>query len=173
MFDKREYLVYKGVKSRDIYPQVCRFWSEQGFYVGQLSPFEIQGQSYHQRIGIRREFYLRMNESEGDSYIDLSLRAKVTTEGLFGGAVAAVIFWPVALAGGAISYYEYEKDTVNLLGSFWDYVDNISGEVGTPVQAVPPFSPPAYSTDSVSCSKCSALLPRHWRACPYCGTPMD
>ena len=75
MFEKREYRMYKGVKREHIYQQVCDFWARSGFYVSQISPFQIQGQSYYQKIGLKREFSLRMDEQEDTTYIDLTLNA--------------------------------------------------------------------------------------------------
>lgn len=176
MFEKRDYRMYKGVKREKVYPQICDFWSRQGFYVGQVSPFQISGESFHQNIGLRREFYLRLDEHEGDTYIDLQFRAKISDEGVVGGVAAAVIFWPVAVVGGALSYSEYEKDANNLMYSFWGYVDQITDQRGEAPTGVAPTTPPAPppgqrppSQDTEYCTECGALLPKEWKACPYCG----
>ncbi len=140
MFEKRDYRMYQGIKRENIYPQVCEFWSRQGFYVAQLAPFQIQGSSYYQKIGLRREFYLRMDEHQGNIYIDIFLRARITDEGAIGGAAAAVIFWPVAVVGGALSYHEYENDANALIYNFWMYVDQLTQQRGVYPNA---WSPPA------------------------------
>lgn len=164
--------MYEGVKKEQIYQQICDFWARQGFYVAQMSPFHIQGQSYHQKIGLRREFFLNMDDRQGATYIDLSFQAKITDEGLIGGAAATIIFWPVALVGGAVSYKEFEDDARNLMGSFWTYVDQITNKRGTFAQAPAP-PPPPQPQDTVPCQGCGALLIRSWKACPYCGKAMD
>ncbi|UCF07421.1 MAG: zinc ribbon domain-containing protein [Thermoplasmata archaeon] len=172
MFEKREFRRYQGVKREDIYPQICDFWARQGFYVAQLSPFHIQGQSYISKIGLRREFFLRMDEQGGNTYIDLQFQAKITDEGLVGGAAAAVIFWPVALVGGALSYKEYEDDARNLMWSFWGFVDQMTNQSGVPTQPpLPPAPPPPAvpGRPAAPCKGCGALLPQDWKACPYCG----
>lgn len=172
LFDKRDYRMYEGVKREQIYPQICDFWARQGFYVAQISPFHIQGQSYHQKIGLRREFFLRMDEHQNNTYIDLSFQAKITDEGLIGGAAAAVIFWPVALVGGVLSYKEYEDDARNLMGSFWVFVDQITNRRGTFAQA-PPTPPPPQPQDTIPCQGCGAILFKNWKACPYCGKDIE
>jgi hypothetical protein len=169
MFDKREYRMYKGVKRDQIYRQICDFWARQGFYVSQISPFQIQGQSYYQKIGLRREFYLRIDEHEDATYIDLSLSANITDEGLIGGAAAALIFLPVAVVGGALSYNEYETDARNLMGSFWGFVDNISKTNGVFTQPPGAPMPPPKTAPTMYCPGCGALIPQNWKACPYCG----
>ena len=168
MFEKRDYRRYQGVKRENIYQQICDFWTRQGFYVAQISPFQIQGQSYHEKIGLRREFSLRMDEHEGSTYLDLQFQAKITETGMVGGAVAAVIFWPVAAEGGALSYSEYESDARNLMGSFWAFVDHLANTKSVPAQAPsPPVQPQPQET--LPCQGCGALLPANWKACPYCG----
>ena len=132
MFSKRNYRLYRGVKRESVYPQVCDFWARNGFYVAQVSPYHIRGESYHSKIGLKREFELRLDEQGGDTYADLHFAAKITDTGLIGGAVAAVIFWPVALVGGAISYSDYEGDANNLMGSFWAYLDQVASIPGAP-----------------------------------------
>ncbi len=175
MFDIRDYRMYKGVVRTNIYPQICDFWARQGFYVAQLSPFQIQGQSYQQKIGLKREFFLRMDEHEGGTYIDLNFRAQITDEGLIGGVAAAIIFWPAAIVGGAVSYSEYEKDARNLIGSFWGFVDNmthISGMIPQPPKPAPPPTETPRS-DTSECEYCGAIIITNWKACPYCGKPIE
>ena len=171
--------MYSGAKREDMYPQICDYWARQGFYVGQISPFHIRGESYHSNIGLRREFYLRLDEHEGSTYIDLTFRARITDEGAIGGTAAAVLFWPVAVIGGAVSYSEYEKDATNLMFSFWGFVDQIAKQKGhsapqdaqTPDQPPPPPAPDQKPSveENVPCKECGALLPNSWKACPYCG----
>jgi hypothetical protein len=229
MFEKRDYRVYKGVKRDKIYPQVCDFWSRQGFYVAQISPYQIQGESYHSNIGLRREFYLHMDEQNDSTFINVTFRARVTDTGAVGGVAAAVLFWPAAVVGGALSYTEYEKDANALLYNFWSYMDQVANQKGAlppgaappthppPPYTLPPQTPPPNQTQpqqppanqepkqkdqeqdpekettkesvdqppekleeynppsekSMQCSECGALLPKDWKACPYCGTHVD
>jgi hypothetical protein len=173
MFEKREYRMYQGVKRDQIYQQICDFWARQGFYVWQISPFQIQGQSYHQKIGLRKDFFLRMDEHENTTYIDLSLRASITEEGMIGGGAAAILFWPVAVVGGAMSYSEYENDARNLLGSFWGFVDSISKIQGVWATAPQAQPQPPQVAPTIPCKGCGAIIPQNWKACPYCGNPME
>ena len=176
MFDKREHRMYESVKRKDIYPKICDFWSRQGFYVAQISPFQIQGQSFYQKIGLHREFFLRLDEEGKNTYIDLQFRAKISNEGMVGGVAAAVIAWPIALVGGALSYDKYETDAKNLMFSFWHFIDKETKQTGTvppgwSPQPPPPPPPPSQPQpqDTEYCVNCGALLPKNWKACPYCG----
>jgi hypothetical protein len=152
-----------------VYQQICDFWRGQGFYVGQISPFHITGESYHSTVGLKREFSLMMHEEGGSTYLDLEFKAKITDEGLIGGAAATTIFWPVAVVGGAYSYSEYENDAQRLMGSFWSYVDQVTNSRGTFSQAPPPPAPQPPPQETIPCPGCGAILFTHWKACPYCG----
>jgi hypothetical protein len=178
MFEKREYRMYRGVIKDKILPEVTDFWSKQGFYVSQISPYYLYGQSYYERIGLRREFYLYIDEKDGDTYINLHFFAKITDTGTIGGLAAAVIAWPVAVVGGAISYHEYEKEASSLMYHFWMHLDKFTDQPSKVPSKMP--EPPAPIKESpapekiekastVPCSDCGALLPPSWKACPYCG----
>ena len=173
MFEKHDCRIYKGVRRESIYQPVCDFWARQGFYAAQVSPFHIQGTSYYSKIGLRREFRLRLDEQGGDTYMDLQFSARITDEGLAGGAVAAVVFLPVAVVGGAISYGEYEEDANRLMATFWGFVDQqtrVAGQWSAPAQPPPIQQPPQPQTVTMgACVGCGALIPASWKACPYCG----
>jgi hypothetical protein len=169
MFEKREYRMYQGVKREDIYYQICDFWAKQGFYVWQISPYQIQGRSYLSKIGLRRDFFLRLDEHDNTTYLDLSMQANITDEGFIGGAAAAVLFWPAAIVGGAISYDQYENDARALMGSFWAYVDTMAQTNGIFANAPQPQAPQPQVAPTVYCQGCGAIIPQDWKACPYCG----
>ena len=170
MFEKRDYRVYKGVKREQIYQPICDFWVQQGFYVAQVSPYHVHGSSYYSKIGLRREFWLSMDERGGDTHMDLLFSAKISDEGIIGGVAAAVIFLPVAVVGGAISYGEYEEYSRRLMGTFWNFVDQqsrVNGQNAAPAQPAP--SPQPQTITMAACAGCGALIPNTWKACPYCG----
>jgi hypothetical protein len=162
MFEKREVRSFPNVRREDAWTRSWDWWSRQGFRLTQTGPYRIHGSSFYSRIGLRREFDLVIKESAGGSRIDLSFSAQVTDEGVIAGAVTAVLLFPVAVLGGAVSYTEYETDARNLMLAFWQHLGSASagpsgGSVGMP-------SP---------CPGCgSALLP-DWKACPYCGRMRD
>lgn len=161
MFEKREVRSLPGVRREEIWVKAWDWWSRQGFRVEQTGPYRARGSSFYGRIGLRREFALAIDEAGPNTNVDLSFNASLTDEGLVGGAVAAVLFFPVAVVGGAISYTEYETDAQNLMAAFWQYLFASAGR--GPSSGVPVPPPP--------CTGCgSALLP-DWRVCPYCGRP--
>ena len=138
---------------------VWDWWARQGFHLAQTGPYRIHGSSFYGRIGLRREFDLALDADGKGSSVDLVFRARITDEGLVGGAVAAVLFLPVAIVGGAVSYTQYETDAQNLMAAFWQYVTALQVGGGAPPAIVPP-----------PCSSCDAALLPDWKLCPTCGT---
>ncbi len=161
MFEKRDVRAFPGVGREALFRPAAEWWSRQGFYVYQRAPYHISGESYYSRIGLRREFEMRMDEVDGTTHVDLTLKARISDEGIIGGAVATVIFWPVAVVGGAVSYSEYENDARNLMGSFWSYVGQLASAP----------KPAGAGPRGQFCAGCGAALQTEWKVCPYCGRP--
>ena len=159
MFEKRETRTFPGMRRDEIWSRGWEWWSRQGFRLEQMGPYRARGTSFYGRIGLRREFTLAVDEVSGGAGADLSFRASLTEEGLVGGAVAAVLFFPVAVVGGAISYTEYETDARNLMAAFWQYLQATGGR--GPATAMPVPTP--------ACTGCGAALLPDWKVCPYCG----
>jgi hypothetical protein len=159
LFDHRE-VRSSTLPRADLWPKVWDWWGRQGFHLEQTGPYRIHGASFYGRIGLRREFDLVLDESGKGSALDLTFRARITDEGVVGGAVAAVVFWPVALVGGAVSYTEYEADSRNLMAAFWQHVGALEGRGSSPATFVPS-----------ACKGCGAALLPDWKLCPYCGAP--
>ena len=161
MFQQREVHFVAGAKAADLWPKVWDWWSRQGFQLSQSSPTSLRGTSYYSKIGLRREVWLILSDAAGGSNVDLTLNAQITDEGLVAGAVSAVIFWPVAVVGGALSYSEYGTDARNLMIAFWQFLYAPSGSAGSGVPGPTTVPPP--------CAGCGAALLPDWKVCPYCG----
>jgi len=76
------------------------------------------GASYSSKLGHRRELEVRLQEANGALYVDVAFRARLTAAGAIGGTAAAVLFWPMAVVGGALSWSEYDNEARALLASF-------------------------------------------------------
>ena len=150
-----------GARAAELWPKVWDWWSRQGFQLSQSGPTSMRGTSFYSNIGLRREFWLVLSEAPNGANVDLSLDAQITDEGLVVGAVSAVVFWPVAVVGGALSYSEYETDARNLMLAFWQYVYSLGAPPGTPPPRIPEVPTP--------CAGCGAAMLPDWKVCPYCG----
>ncbi len=161
MFQKREVHFAANVKPADLWPKVWDWWSRQGFQLSQSAPTSLHGTSFYSRIGLRREVWVVLSDAPSGTNVDLSLNAQITDEGLIAGAVSAVLFWPVAVVGGAVSYSDYESDSNNLMMAFWQFVHSASAPAGSPQPPTPEV--PAR------CAGCGAGMLPDWKVCPYCG----
>lgn len=159
MFQKREARFVPAARPADLWPRAWDWWSRQGFSLAQSGPYQMRATSFYSSIGLRRECLLLMSEASGGTNVDLSLDAQITDEGLVIGAVSAVVFWPVALAGGAVSYSEYETDARNLMNAFWQFITAPAAHPGA--APAPPMPSP--------CPGCGAAMLPDWNVCPYCG----
>jgi len=182
MLERRDYRVIPGVKTTDVWAKAWDWWQRTGFALAHLGPNQFTGSSVYSKIGLRREVEVRFTESNEALYVDVAFRARFTEAGVVGGAVAAVIFWPVAVVGGALSWSEYENEANALLASFWHFLWQTTGKASQILFATaPPFgspyavTPPAAPASAVAktCQKCGAGLASGWRACPYCGQPIS
>ena len=78
MLEKRDYRVVNGVGINSVWTQSVDWWQRAGFVIYHVGPGHLTGASYYSKIGLRREIELRLQESGGSLYIDLSFRARIT-----------------------------------------------------------------------------------------------
>ncbi len=179
MLEKRDYRAIPDVRVADVWPKAWDWWQRAGFALYHAGPAHFTGSSFHSNLGLRREVMVRLQEANEMLYVDLGFRASITTEGAVGGAVAAVVFFPIAAVGGAISWSEYEKDANALMWNFWHFLWQTTGKpsqilavtslpFGTRFTATPPPGPILTK----ACPTCGAGLAAEWKACPYCRAPL-
>lgn len=176
MLEKREYRATPGAKVADVWPKAWDWWQRAGFALAHVGPNHLTGASVYSKIGLRREVELHLQEANDALYVDLAFRARLTDGGAIGGAVAAVVFWPVAAVGGALSWSEYENEANALFRNFWYFLWHSTGKPSQILYvAAPPFGTPYGVTPAPvfvatrACSKCGAGLASDWKTCPYCG----
>lgn len=168
-----------GARAADVWPKAWAWWQASGFAAQQVGPNHLAATSYYARIGLRREAEVRLQEANDALYVDVAFRARITTEGAVGGVVAAVVFWPIAAVGGALSWAEYENEANALLANFWHHLWEVTGKpsqilfisappFGTPVGVTPP---PPQAPPARPCPRCGAACLPDWKVCPYCGQP--
>lgn len=161
VFEKREVRVIAGVHRESLWPKSWEWWGRAGFHLAQSGPYRLNGSSFYSRIGLKREIELSLDDVPGGCSLDLRVNAQITDEGAVLGGISAIVFWPVAVVGGAVSYTQYEDDARNLMIAFWQYASALAAPgAGTPPR-VPAVPPP--------CTGCGAALLPDWKVCPYCG----
>ena len=176
MLERRDYRVIPGVKAPDVWPRVWEWWQRAGFTLYHVGPNHFTGSSVYSKIGLSREIEVRLQEANDALYVDVAFRARITEAGAVGGAVAAVLLWPVAVVGGALSYSEYENEARALLANFWQHLWQVTGRpsqilfvTSPPFGAPYPVAPTPASPSTRACSRCGAGLAQEWKVCPYCG----
>lgn len=180
VLEKRDYRAIPGAKMEQVWAKAWDWWQGAGFVLYHVGPGHLTGSSTYSKIGLRREIELRFVEANDALYVDLAFRARLTDEGAVGGAVAAVVFFPVAAVGGAISWSEYENEANGLITNFWFFLSQVTGKpnyllyasaspLGTPYPMTPPVPPPPAKT----CGSCGAGVATDWKACPSCGSPLS
>ncbi|MEK6810332.1 MAG: zinc ribbon domain-containing protein [Candidatus Thermoplasmatota archaeon] len=181
MLERRDYRVIPGVKAADVWAKTWDWWQRAGFALQHVGPNHFTGASVYSKIGLRREAEVRFTDANDALYVDLAFRAHFTEAGAVGGAVAAVLFWPAVVVGGALSWSEYENEANALLASFWNFLWQTTGKpsqivfatappFGTPYAVRPQPAPPTAA--SKVCEECGAGLAPGWKACPWCGQPI-
>ena len=179
MLEKRDYRVIPGATAEEVWAKAWDWWQRAGFALYHVGPGHFTGSSVYSKIGLRREIDLRFMDANNALYVDLAFRARLTDEGAVGGAVAAVVFFPVAAVGGAISWSEYENEANALMANFWQLLWQATSKPSYPLYATaPPFGtpytimPPVPAPAAKTCAKCGAGLAADWKACPACGSPV-
>ncbi len=163
MLEKREIRMISGARREDLWAKAWEWWGRAGFHLAQSGPYRMMGSSFYSRIGLKREFELFLDDVGGGCSMDLRVNAQITHEGVVLGGISAIVFWPVAVVGGAVSYTQYEDDARNLMIAFWQYVYALAAP-GAPIPSAAPAVPPP-------CTGCGAALLPDWKVCPYCGRP--
>lgn len=169
MFERREWRAFPGTRRNDLYRLCWDWWARSGFNIVAVGPYHLHGTSLYSRIGLRREVDLRLDEVSGVTHVELSFGAALSEEGVVGGAVATVLFWPVAVVGGALSYSEFENDARAMMNAFWYHLYEAAKQPGQ--RYAPPSSVSEqgqHRADDV-CEGCGASLAPGWKVCPYCG----
>lgn len=137
MFERREQRTYQANMEK-LFPYVCDYWRVQGFNISQPTPYNLHGEHYRSTLGLRRICDVYLREHQGYVYIDAAFRAQLTDEGAVAGTAAAILFFPAAVVGGAISYAEYEDDANRMLWGFWNYAQTVSTSLTANAGAPPP-----------------------------------
>src|SRR5439155_11760867 len=127
VLERRDYRVIPGVKTADLWPRVWGWWQRAGFATYAVGPNHLTGSSWYSKIGLSREIEVRLQGANDAVYVDVAFRARITEAGAVGGAAAAVLFWPLAVVGGALSYSEYESEAQALLANFWQHLWQVTG----------------------------------------------
>ncbi|MDE1821431.1 MAG: zinc ribbon domain-containing protein [Euryarchaeota archaeon] len=191
MFEKFESWTLVSPGPPELFTASWNFWSQRGYRLMSTGPASFQGRSFYSRLGLYRVVDVTVVPAGTGAMVQFRYRADVSEAGAVGGVVAAVILFPVAVVGGAISWHQYETDFENERWAFWNYltaqmhVAPAANTVAplppppeaTPVASAPAAAAPAPATSAPAATPAAAPLPSGGSpaptgSCPACGKPL-
>ena len=183
LFTKRDHRSIPGMTKEQAMQAAAWFWRSRQFGVNFTSPYSVHGEQFYSKLGLRQSIDVFSVDEGSNVGIDLSFSAELTDAGGVVGLVGAVIWLPITVVGGAVSYMEYENDAQRLMAEFWSYVQSFMSNPQPPAGPAPlpawaQGQPPQPTTQPASvpvvriCPKCGASADRDSAFCKYCGTKL-
>jgi hypothetical protein len=183
LFTKRDHRSIPGLTKEQAMQAASWFWRSRQFGVNFTSPYSVHGEQFFSRLGLRQSVDVYAADEGSNVGIDLTISAELTDAGGVVGLVGAVIWLPITVVGGAVSYMEYENDAHRLMAEFWSYVSAFpanpqppSGPAPLPAWAhgqppQPAVQPAGVATARV-CPRCGGSAEADSAFCRYCGTKL-
>jgi hypothetical protein len=157
LFGRRDARTFPSTTKEEMVTRISEFLRQAQFHIDFSSPVQLHAEQYYQKLGLRRVMDVWVNESGPDTMVNIEFSATLGDAETAVGLVGAVLFLPLAVAVGAVSYLDYESDANALIQSLWNYVS-----AGQPV-------PGAALTIPRRCGNCGLLLETDARFCKRCG----
>ena len=183
LFTKRDHRSIPGLTKEQAMQAANWFWRSRQFAVSFTSPYSVHGEQFYSKLGLRQSIDTFAADEGPNVAVELSFSAELTDAGGVVGLVAAVIWLPITVAAGAVSYIEYENDAQRLMAEFWNYVQNFpknpqppAGPAPMPTwaqgQQPPGTVQPASAPRAKTCPKCGENADSDSAFCKYCGTKL-
>ncbi len=186
MFERQETWYFDAPAPKDLYESAWKSLSAAGFPLSQTSAYGFRGKSVSPTWGLHRLIEVNVLPWNQGATVRVDFRAAPTDEGLAVGVVGAIVFFPVAVVGGAISWDKYNNDWQETRNRLWNSLlqtpsARASNFAPPPPSPPPPATapsppPPAPSTplpsapgSSIQCPSCHAALPAGSKFCNLCG----
>jgi hypothetical protein len=185
MFERFETWYFDQPAPSVIYPAAWKAISEMGYPLTATSSYGFQGKSVSPKWGLHRLVEVAVMPWNQGATLQIRFRAAPTDEGLAVGVVGAIVFFPVAVVGGAISWEKYDNDWQETRTRLWNSLLQSAGakpSASTPPPPAPaapppppaaPTAPPPYAAPpaaGLACGSCKAPLPAGSKFCNSCGT---
>jgi hypothetical protein len=183
LFTKRDHRSIPGLTKEQAMQAAGWFWRSRQFAVNFTSPYSVHGEQFYSKLGLRQSVDVFATDEGSNVGIDLTISAELTDTGGVVGLVGAVIWLPITVVGGAVSYMEYENDAQRLMAEFWGYVQAFpknpqppSGPAPLPTwaqgQPPQPAAQPAGMATARVCPRCGGSAEADSAFCKYCGTKL-
>jgi hypothetical protein len=156
LFSRRDSRTFQMTKE-DAMTRVSEFLRQAQFHIDFSSPVQLHAEQFYQRLGLRRVMDVWVSDSDSGIVVSIDFSATIGDAETAVGLVGAVLFLPLAVAVGAVSYLDYESDANAMMQSLWAYLSS-----GQPA----PGEVPAMSR---RCGNCGLPLDPDARFCKRCG----
>jgi len=171
LFTKREHRSVPGVSKEQAMQAASWFWRSRQFGVNFTAPYSLRCEQFYSKLGLRQSVDVWATDEGTGTAVDISFSAELTDVGAVAGVATAVIFLPVTVAVGAVSYIEYENDAQRLMAEFWSYLSTF------PQSQQPPKGPAPLPTWAQG-QPAQPTVSQHPQAatprpCPKCGAPVE
>ncbi len=139
VFEKNETWNFQSPEASNLFTTAWSFWSQRGYQMRSLTGTSFQGRSFQSKLGIHRVVDITVAPDGGGATIQIHFRADVRADVAAGGIVVAVLLLPVAVAGAAISWHEYERDWSKERYDFWTALTTQGQAQPSPSTRPPPL----------------------------------
>ena len=158
LFARRDSRTYPHLTAEGAMAGVRTFLGQAQFHVYDIGPAQIHAEQYFQRLGLRRTIEIWVSAMNEGSLITVEISASLGDTEAAVGLIGAVVYLPLAVAVGAVSYLDYERDAASLMASLWIYLMTMEGGA------------PGERSEAVTrCSNCGLALDQDARYCKMCG----
>ena len=157
LFGRRDARTFYNVTKEEMVTRISEFLRQAQFRIDFASPVQLHAEQYYQKLGLRRVLDVWVNDSGPQTEVTIDFSATLGDAETAVGLVGAVLFLPLAVAVGAVSYIDYESDANALIQSLWGYLGASQQVPGTALVM------------THRCGNCGLLLEADARFCKRCG----
>jgi hypothetical protein len=169
LFTKRDHRSVAKLTKEQAMQASAWFWRSRQFGVNFTSPYSLHGEQYYSKLGLRQSIDVYATEEGKNAGVDLSFSAELTDAGGVAGLAGAVIWLPLTVAVGAVSFIQYENDAQRLMLDFWSYLESFPKNEKPPEGPAPIPSWAQTSPQAVGAAGGAQAI----KDCPLCGAKID
>lgn len=170
LFTKSDHRSMPGLTKEQAMQAAGWFWRSRQFGVNFTSPYSVHCEQFYSKLGLRQSVDVYAVDEGSNVGINLAFSAELTDAGGVVGIVGAVIWLPITVAAGAVSYIEYERDAQRLMADFWGYLHAFPSNPQPPAGPAPLPSWAQGQPPQAAAQPTAAPVPR---TCPKCGGSVD
>jgi hypothetical protein len=157
LFSRRDARTFPNTTKEDVITRVSEFLRQAQFRIDFVAPFQLHAEQFYQKLGLRRVMDVWVSDSGTGTVVSIDFSATLGDAETAVGLVGAVLYLPLAVAVGAVSYLDYEADANAMMQSLWAYLSS-----GQPAPGGAPTMPRR-------CGNCGQPLDPDARFCKRCG----